>query len=117
MKALRSAGVVIGCVLLAFLALLFLGAVGGQKEDEQAAGESACVVTAGGDDSAEGEGGGESGLAGVPNGWGPLVEDAANEAGIPPEVAAAQLNQESRWDPEAGSGAGARGLGDRKSVV
>ncbi|WP_157796639.1 transglycosylase SLT domain-containing protein [Kocuria palustris] len=111
MKALRSAGVVIGCVLLAFLALLFLGAVGGQKEDEQAAGESACVVTAGGDDSAEGEGGGESGLAGVPNGWGPLVEDAANEAGIPPEVAAAQLNQESRWDPEAGSGAGARGLG------
>lgn len=46
----------------------------------------------------------------VPNGWGPLVEEAAKTAGLPVSVAAAQLKQESNWDPQAGSSAGAQGI-------
>lgn len=46
----------------------------------------------------------------IPNGWGPLVEEAAEEAGLPVSIAAAQLEQESGWDPTATSSAGAQGL-------
>lgn len=46
----------------------------------------------------------------VPNGWGPLVKEAAKTAGLPESVAAAQLKQESNFDPNAGSPAGARGI-------
>ncbi|WP_082157535.1 lytic transglycosylase domain-containing protein [Kocuria sp. SM24M-10] len=46
----------------------------------------------------------------VPNGWGPLVEEAAKTAGLPVSVVAAQLQQESNWNPHAGSAAGAQGI-------
>lgn len=46
----------------------------------------------------------------IPNGWGPLVQAAAEEAGIPVSIAAAQLQQESNWDEKAVSHAGAMGL-------
>ena len=52
----------------------------------------------------------EDGVINVPNGWGPLVEEAAKTAGLPVSVAAAQLKQESNWDPRAGSSAGAQGI-------
>ena len=39
----------------------------------------------------------------VPNGWGPLVEEAARTAGLPVSVVAAQLQAESNWNPNAGS--------------
>ena len=54
--------------------------------------------------------GSEDGVINVPNGWGPLVEEAAKTAGIPVSVAAAQLKQESNWNPNAGSSAGAQGI-------
>ena len=52
----------------------------------------------------------EDGVINVPNGWGQLVEEAAKTAGLPVSVAAAQLKQESNWDPRAGSSAGAQGI-------
>lgn len=55
-------------------------------------------------------GAGESPLASVPNGWAPMVSAAAKDAGLPASVAAAQLEQESSWNPDALSSAGAQGL-------
>lgn len=46
----------------------------------------------------------------IPNGWGPLVQAAADEAGIPLSIAGAQLQKESGWDEQAVSHAGAMGL-------
>lgn len=46
----------------------------------------------------------------VPNGWGPLVEKAAKDSGVPASVLAAQLEQESGWNPNARSVVGASGL-------
>lgn len=46
----------------------------------------------------------------VPNGWAPLIQDAADQAGIPAPVLAAQIETESSWRPNARSGVGARGL-------
>lgn len=46
----------------------------------------------------------------VPNGWGPEVEKAAQVAGVPAPVLAAQLEAESGWDPSAVSPVGAAGL-------
>ena len=47
----------------------------------------------------------------IPSGWGKLVEDAADQAGMPVEVAAAQLKQESGWDPKVvNPSSGAAGL-------
>lgn len=46
----------------------------------------------------------------VPNGWGPLIDDAAKVSGVPATVLAAQLYAESGWDPKAQSSVGAQGL-------
>ncbi|MDN5667290.1 MAG: peptidoglycan DD-metalloendopeptidase family protein [Renibacterium salmoninarum] len=46
----------------------------------------------------------------VPNGWGPLVEEAAKFSGVPASVLAKQIEAESGWNPTAVSPAGARGL-------
>lgn len=46
----------------------------------------------------------------IPNGWGPLVDKAAKESGIPASILAAQLETESGWNPKAVSPAGAQGL-------
>jgi murein DD-endopeptidase MepM/ murein hydrolase activator NlpD len=52
----------------------------------------------------------EDAVINVPNGWGPLVVEAAKTAGLPVSVVAAQLQQESDWNPHAGSSAGAQGI-------
>ncbi|MFE7631691.1 lytic transglycosylase domain-containing protein [Kocuria sp. NPDC057446] len=46
----------------------------------------------------------------VPEPWGADVLAAAEVSGLPPEIVAAQLDVESRWDPRAVSHAGAQGL-------
>lgn len=46
----------------------------------------------------------------IPNGWTGLVEDAAETAGLPVSVVAAQLEQESNWNESARSPAGAQGV-------
>ncbi|GAA1767518.1 lytic transglycosylase domain-containing protein [Kocuria aegyptia] len=46
----------------------------------------------------------------VPEPWGDDVLAAAELSGLPPEIVAAQLDVESRWDPRAVSPAGAQGL-------
>lgn len=47
-----------------------------------------------------GEGSGDE-ATNIPNGWAPLVREAAQTAGLPVSVAAAQLQQESQWDENA----------------
>lgn len=89
-------------VALVLFLVLILTVLAGNQQEEQA---SSCTVTA--SDTKDGAG---NAVVDVPNGWGPLVEDAAKEAGIPSSVAAAQLKTESNWNPKAGSPAGARGL-------
>lgn len=54
--------------------------------------------------------GGQDGAVNVPDEYKADLEAAAKEAGIPVETAAAQIQQESQWDPNAGSSAGAQGL-------
>lgn len=46
----------------------------------------------------------------LPQEWADDVLAAAELSGLPPEVVAAQLDVESRWDPGAVSSAGAEGL-------
>ncbi len=46
----------------------------------------------------------------VPGGWYDDVVAAAKSSGLPAPILAAQLDQESRWDPKAVSHAGAQGL-------
>jgi len=46
----------------------------------------------------------------VPNGFGPLVEEAASANGIDPSILAGLLEQESRWNPRAVSSSNAKGL-------
>lgn len=46
----------------------------------------------------------------IPNGWAPLIQDAADEAGVPAPVLAAQLQTESNWRADARSPVGAQGL-------
>lgn len=46
----------------------------------------------------------------IPQGWADDVVHSAQTSGLPPEVVAAQLDVESRWDPEAVSPVGAEGL-------
>lgn len=80
--------------------MTLFGVIFGEPEPEA---DGTCVAVAAG----ESEGKGPR----IPNGWEKLVEDAAEEAGIPVEVAAAQLKQESQWNPGAvNAGSGAAGL-------
>ena len=46
----------------------------------------------------------------IPREWADDVAHAAEVSGLPPEVLAAQLDVESRWDPGAESPVGAQGL-------
>jgi Transglycosylase SLT domain len=46
----------------------------------------------------------------IPDAWAGDVLAAAEFSGLPPEIVAAQLDVESRWDPRAVSSAGAQGL-------
>lgn len=46
----------------------------------------------------------------VPNGWGGEVQKAAKASKVPAAVLAAQLDAESRWNPQAMSPKGAQGL-------
>lgn len=73
--------------------------------DMQASARSGCVpATVVADENPE------DAVINVPNGWGPLVEEAAKTAGLPVSVVAAQLKQESNWNPNVGSSAGAQGI-------
>ncbi|MFC7403429.1 transglycosylase SLT domain-containing protein [Citricoccus sp. GCM10030269] len=47
---------------------------------------------------------------GIPEQYREAVEQAAQEAGVPAALVAAQIDAESGWDPNAGSSAGARGI-------
>ncbi|GGC96747.1 hypothetical protein GCM10011512_24720 [Tersicoccus solisilvae] len=53
---------------------------------------------------------GDLDAAAVPHGWAPLVEAAAEHAGIPAPVLAAQIEVESNWRAGARSPVGAQGL-------
>ena len=102
--------------LSAVVALLLVFAIGSivalavlvatLAEDEETTSATSCTVTAGTTDNDNGE---ERALN-IPNGWAPLVEAAAQTAGLPVSVVAAQLAQESRWNPDATSPAGAQGI-------
>ncbi|WP_156807551.1 transglycosylase SLT domain-containing protein [Acaricomes phytoseiuli] len=56
------------------------------------------------------DGNDERSTVSIPNGWGPIVDKAAQESGIPASILAAQLNAESGWNPRAVSPVGAQGL-------
>ncbi len=88
-----------------FIALLVVALVGGGPDPLP----TACKPSLSAEPaSAESEAGGD--VISVPNGWGPLVEDAAKVSGVPATVLAAQLHAESGWNPKARSGVGAQGL-------
>lgn len=106
-----AGGKAIGCGLAA-LTVLPLGAVlavtmlvAGIAEDEEAQQleRASCVVS--GDATAQ-----PGAVQAVPNGWGPLVEAAARDAGLPASIVAAQLDQESGWNENAVSPVGAQGI-------
>jgi soluble lytic murein transglycosylase-like protein len=46
----------------------------------------------------------------VPGGFGPIINEAAQKYGVDPALIAAVMETESRFNPDAVSGAGARGL-------
>ena len=75
------------------MAMTMLVATLAEEEDANAISASCTVTTVGHDEQDE--------VAGVPNGWTPLVEAAAQEAGLPTSLVAAQLAQESGWNPDA----------------
>lgn len=87
-------------MLVACVPMVAVSCMGVMQQSQQQQATSSCTVTAGGDGQAQN----------VPNGWGPLVDAAAEEAGLPAELIAAQIAQESQWDPEATSPVGAEGL-------
>ncbi|MHA7241385.1 transglycosylase SLT domain-containing protein [Arthrobacter sp. TMS1-12-1] len=110
-----AGGKAIGCGIAA-LTVVPVGAVvamtmlvAGIAEDEEAnqLQRASCVVSEG---VSEDAGATPGALQAVPNGWGPLVEAAAKEAGLPASVVAAQLNQESGWNENATSPVGAQGV-------
>jgi murein DD-endopeptidase MepM/ murein hydrolase activator NlpD len=78
------------------------------EEEESSAAASSCVVTTVGDTDDDTDD--KDQAVNIPNGWGPLVREAAQEAGLPLSVVAAQLKQESGWNAGARSSAGAQGL-------
>lgn len=52
----------------------------------------------------------ESDLSGVPKQYRKLLKQAANTSGISAEILAAQIEQESNWNPDAKSPVGAQGI-------
>ncbi|MFI7482420.1 transglycosylase SLT domain-containing protein [Kocuria sp. M1R5S2] len=89
MAAVLLLGLVVGLAM----ALTMLVATLAEEEDGNALSSSCTVTTVG--HNAKGE------VTGVPNGWGPAVEAAAQDAGLPASLVAAQLAQESGWNPDA----------------
>lgn len=85
-------GVAAACICVLLVVVLGLGSCQGQSNAA-----TSCVGAA----VATGK---------VPNGWAKDVQAAAAVAGVPAPVLAAQLNQESGWNPKAKSPAGADGL-------
>ena len=53
----------------------------------------------------------------VPNGWGKLVQQAAEANGVDPALLAGLLKNESQWNPNAVSETGSRGLGQFRSAA
>lgn len=97
---------VLGTVMVFALFMVITGGAisgGGQAKKAQEAASKTCTVAKAG-------GGGSLEDGKVPNGWGPKVEDAAKEAGTPSGIIAAQIQQESQWNPNASSPVGAQGL-------
>ncbi|MCP3425819.1 transglycosylase SLT domain-containing protein [Rothia sp. AR01] len=103
----------VALLLLAFMLFLLINA-GLSGGAEQAESESQRVETAGNScsiTSEEGEGGDAEGKStSVPAEYAEDVKKASEEAGIPEQIIAAQIQQESQWDPTAGSHAGAQGI-------
>ena len=83
--------------LLASVVLLLIGAAGLFHANTS----GCCEASLGGEPSR---------AVPVPEPWGDDVLAAAELSGLPPEIVAAQLDVESRWDPQAVSPAGAQGL-------
>ena len=97
------AAVTVGALLLTAVPVVGVAGLAVLTQTQASADDCAPAAVVSGDES-------EDGLINVPNGWGPLVEAAAEEAGLPVSVVAAQLKAESNWDPNAGSSAGAQGV-------
>ncbi|MBG6184672.1 murein DD-endopeptidase MepM/ murein hydrolase activator NlpD [Arthrobacter sp. CAN_A214] len=111
-----AGGKAIGCGLAALtvvplgavLAITLLVASIAEDEETQQLEQASCVVSNEGTTKPDALQSGA--VQSVPNGWGPLVEAAAKTAGLPASVVAAQLNQESGWNENAVSPAGAQGV-------
>ncbi|WP_320415039.1 transglycosylase SLT domain-containing protein [Kocuria sp. cx-116] len=73
------------------------------EEEDTASLSTSCTATAVGTNE-------KGNVVSVPNGWGPLVDAAANQAELPASLVAAQLAQESGWIPDTTSPVGAQGL-------
>lgn len=85
---------------VAAVPLLLVSCMGMVMQSQPEGSTSSCTVTV---DSS-------GGSTAIPDEYQELVEDAADEAGLPVEVVAAQLKQESNWDPHASSPVGAEGI-------
>lgn len=73
------------------------------EEEDTASLSTSCTATAVGTNE-------KGNVVSVPNGWGPLVDAAASQAELPASLVAAQLAQESGWNPDTTSPVGAQGL-------
>lgn len=91
-------------VLLFVLFLVISGAVtGGGRQEEEAQTSTQCVVTA--SDTTDKK----SKTVNVPKEYQEPIKNAAKVSGLPEQVAAAQIKQESGFNAQAGSPAGAQG--------
>jgi len=99
---IKLVAIILGVVIAGLAAFLFLlvivsGIFG--KETEGASESSACTP---GDTSSTG--------VQIPSEYEEYIEDAAAESGFSPQVIGAQIQQESGFDPDAESPAGAQGI-------
>lgn len=88
--------------LVAFL-LMNTAVVGWQQQQEI---ENASATCTSGVEAT----GGDSGTVNVPAEYAELIKKAAKDTGLPEQIVAAQIQAESNFNPQAGSGAGAKGL-------
>lgn len=95
-----GAAALVAAPVAAVMAIVVVTASIAEDEEAQGLERASCVVADEGNGS----------VPTVPNGWGPLVEEAAETAGLPSSVVAAQLAQESGWREDARSPAGAQGV-------
>lgn len=93
--------VVLAGLCLLLVALLALPLFGSDEDKKADASDCTPEVSKEGDDG---------NTVNVPSEYKEDVQKAAKEAGLPEEIIAAQINQESKWDPEAGSSVGAQGI-------